>query len=220
MPPKNAQKGGASQSKKADQKKKEKIVEDKTFGLKNKKGAKQQKFIQQVQHQVKYGGNKTARELEKEKDTQSKSKDDLKKKLAEIGDLFKPVQQTAGKGSDPKSILCAFFKQGHCGKGNKCKFSHDLNIERKAEKRSAYVDMRDNGEETSADWDEATLMEVVEQKHGKEKAQATTTEIVCRFFLDAVENGKYGWFWDCPNGSNCKYRHALPAGFILKKIRR
>lgn len=217
MPPKNAQKGGAAQSKKADQKKKDKIIEDKTFGLKNKKGAKQQKFIQQVQHQVKYGGNKSARELEKDKEVQGKKKDDLKKNLAEINAIFKPVQQTAGKGSDPKSILCAFFKQGQCGKGAKCKFSHDLNVERKSEKRSAYVDMRDD--ETSADWDEAMLQEVVEKKHGKEKTHPTT-DIVCKYFLDAVENGKYGWFWDCPNGTTCIYRHALPPGFILKKDRK
>lgn len=32
------------------------MFKDKTFGLKNKKGAKTQKFIQQVQHQVKQGG--------------------------------------------------------------------------------------------------------------------------------------------------------------------
>ena len=35
-------------SKKAENKKKEKVIEDKTFGLKNKKGGKAQKFIQQV----------------------------------------------------------------------------------------------------------------------------------------------------------------------------
>lgn len=27
---------------------------------------------------------------------------------------------------------------------------------------------------------------------------------------------RYGWFWTCPNGENCMYRHALPAGFVLK----
>ncbi|XP_071523738.1 zinc finger CCCH domain-containing protein 15 homolog [Panulirus ornatus] len=218
MPPKNAQKGGAAQSKKADQKKKEKIIEDKTFGLKNKKGAKQQRYIQQVQHQVKHGGNKSTRELEKEKEGQLKKKDDKKKELAEINAIFKPVQQTASKGADPKSVLCAFFKQGQCGKGAKCKFSHDLNVERKSEKRSAYVDVRDK-DETSADWDEATLLDVVEKKHGKEKSRPTT-EIVCKYFLDAVENGKYGWFWDCPNGVGCIYRHALPPGFVLKKDRK
>ena len=46
MPPKDAP------NKKSQEKMKNKIIEDKTFGLKNKKGAKQQKFIQQVQKQV------------------------------------------------------------------------------------------------------------------------------------------------------------------------
>lgn len=41
-------------------------------------------------------------------------------------------------------MLCAFFKQGQCTKGDKCKFSHDLTIERKCEKRSVYVDERDD----------------------------------------------------------------------------
>lgn len=47
-------------------------------------------------------------------------------------------------GADPKSVLCAFFKSGQCTKGDKCKFSHDLNIGRKAEKRSMYDDQRDD----------------------------------------------------------------------------
>ena len=46
-------------------------------------------------------------------------------------------------GVDPKSVLCSFYKQGQCQKGSKCKFSHDLSIERKAEKRSIYDDARD-----------------------------------------------------------------------------
>lgn len=41
---------------------------------------------------------------------------------------------------------------------------------------------------------------------------------VCRYFLDAIENNKYGWFWVCPGGADvCMYRHALPPGFVLKK---
>ena len=40
---------------------------------------------------------------------------------------------------------------------------------------------------------------------------------VCKFFLEAVEKGLYGWFWSCPNGPKCIYRHALPPGFVLKK---
>ena len=27
----------------------------------------------------------------------------------------------------------------------------------------------------------------------------------------------YGWFWSCPNGDKCIYKHALPPGFVLKK---
>lgn len=46
-------------------------------------------------------------------------------------------------GVDPKSVLCAFFKQGQCTKGDRCKFSHDLSMERKCEKKSVYVDERD-----------------------------------------------------------------------------
>ena len=42
-------------------------------------------------------------------------------------------------------------------------------------------------------------------------------DIVCKYFIEAVENGKYGWFWTCPNGGdNCKYKHSLPPGFVLK----
>jgi hypothetical protein len=39
---------------------------------------------------------------------------------------------------------------------------------------------------------------------------------VCKYFIEAVENKTYGWFWSCPNGETCIYRHALPPGFTLK----
>ncbi|KAI5253943.1 Nck-Associated Protein 1 [Manis pentadactyla] len=45
--------GSGRSIKKAEEKKE--IIEDKTFGLKNKKGAKQQKFVKAVTHQVKFG---------------------------------------------------------------------------------------------------------------------------------------------------------------------
>lgn len=41
---------------------------------------------------------------------------------------------------------------------------------------------------------------------------------MCKHFLEAIENNKYGWFWVCPGGGDiCMYRHALPPGFVLKK---
>ena len=67
---------------------------------------------------------------------------------------------------------------------------------------------------TMEDWDEEKLRQVVMSKHGNPK---TTTDKVCKFFIEAVENQKYGWFWTCPNGGDkCMYRHSLPPGFVLK----
>ncbi len=92
-----------------------------------------------------------------------------------------------------------YFKQGLCTKGAKCKFSHDLAIERKAEKRSLYDDVRDNSNkenglllkksrfrivviylylDTMANWDDAQLAEVVEQRHGEENRKKNATQIV------------------------------------------
>ncbi|XP_076858258.1 zinc finger CCCH domain-containing protein 15 [Brachyhypopomus gauderio] len=207
-------------SKKTQEKKKEKIIEDKTFGLKNKKGAKQQKFIKTVTQQVKYGQQNSrqvaAAEAEKSK------KADKKKEITELNELFKPVvaAQKVSKGVDPKSVLCAFFKQGQCTKGDKCKFSHDMTLDRKGEKRSMYVDGRDEDleKDTMENWDEKKLEEVVNKKHGEAEKKKAKTQIVCKYFLDAIENNKYGWFWVCPGGGDtCMYRHALPAGFVLKK---
>lgn len=212
MPPKPKK---TEPSKKTEVKKKEKIIEDKTFGLKNKKGAKQQKFIQTVQQQVTQQG-KTAKQLEKEKLDKLTKKDEKKKVAEELNVLFKPVEQKVGKGADPKSVLCAFFKAGQCTKGDKCKFSHDLSIGRKAEKRSMYEDHREEGD-TMENWDEAKLQDVITQKHSESDKAKPKTDIICRYFLEALESSKYGWFWTCPNGDACIYRHALPPGFVLKK---
>ena len=43
------------------------------------------------------------------------------------------------------------------------------------------------------------------------------TIITCKHFLDAVEDDKYGWRWECANGDNkCQYRHMLPEGYIVQ----
>ncbi|KAH8316184.1 hypothetical protein KR067_001441 [Drosophila pandora] len=209
MPPKKA----PAPSKKTEQKKKEKVIEDKTFGLKNKKGNKQQKFIQQVQKQVQAGGHHPRQDGDKKKEEKEKKLADQR----EMAMIFKPVQtQKVEKGTDPKSVVCAFFKQGICTKGDKCKFSHDLSQENKVEKRSIYVDMRDSEDDPMTNWDDAKLKEVVDKKHSGEKRRPTT-DIICKYFLEAVEKSKYGWFWECPNGEKCIYRHALPPGYVLKR---
>lgn len=126
-----------------------------------------------MQKQVQSGGQHPRQDGDKRKE-------EKEKKLAEQREMaliFKPVQtQKVEKGTDPKSVVCAFFKQGTCTKGDKCKFSHDLSQENKVEKRSIYVDMRDE-DDPMTNWDDAKLKEVVEKKSSGEK-QRPTTDIV------------------------------------------
>ncbi|KAJ8754006.1 hypothetical protein K2173_001904 [Erythroxylum novogranatense] len=201
MPPK--------QQSKADLAKKQKVVEDKTFGLKNKNKSKTvQKYVQNLKQNVqpKPDQSKTAAKKKKEEE---------KAKEKELNELFKVAvsQPKVPLGVDPKSIVCEFFKAGQCAKGFKCKFSHDLNVQRKGEKIDIYSDKRD--QETMEDWDQETLEKVVESKK-QEYNLNKPTDIVCKYFLEAVEKKQYGWFWVCPNGGkNCHYRHALPPGYVL-----
>ncbi|EEH18569.2 hypothetical protein PABG_07629 [Paracoccidioides brasiliensis Pb03] len=204
----------------SDQPKKSKAtVEDKTFGMKNKKGGSAKKQIAQLQAQAR--SNKTADDKKKEAQRIQREKDKAAAEQAkrEAAELFKPVQvQKVPFGVDPKTVLCVFFKKGSCEKGKKCKFSHDSAVERKAQKKDLYSDSRDAEEDKKLDlmdnWDEEKLRNVVLSKHGNPK---TTTDKVCKYFIEAVENQKYGWFWVCPNGGDkCMYKHSLPPGFVLK----
>lgn len=214
MPPKKAEKQAGGGGKKPTA---SKLVEDRTFGMKNKKGAAAQKQIAQMTANFKAGGSVEQKKKEAEKaarEREKKAAEDAKREADLL--LNKPAQvQKVPFGVDPKTVLCIFFKKGNCEKGKKCKFSHDLDMERKTEKRSVYQDTRTEEEEkkkaeTSADWDEEKLRTVVLSKKGN---QRTTTDKVCKYFIEAIEDGKYGWFWICPNGGDkCMYKHALPPG--------
>ncbi|KAL8716837.1 MAG: hypothetical protein Q9225_005863, partial [Loekoesia sp. 1 TL-2023] len=193
-----------------------KIVEDKTFGMKNKKGATAKKQIAQIQSQAASAKTPEQKRKEAEKVQREKEKAASEAAKREAAELFKPVQvQKVPFGVDPKTVVCMFYKQGTCEKGKKCKFSHDLAVERRGEKKNVYQDTREKEEEERkkddmADWDEDKLRSVVLSKHGNPK---TTTDKVCKYFIEAVENGKYGWFWQCPNGGDkCMYKHSLPPG--------
>ncbi|KAJ3515142.1 hypothetical protein NLJ89_g1951 [Agrocybe chaxingu] len=207
MPPKGKQPSSSSN----------KVKEDKTFGLKNKnKSAKVKAEVQRLQQQAAVSGkSREALEKEKEKALREKAKAEEAKRAKEEAALLKPVQtQKIPFGVDPKTVLCAFYKAGTCEKGNKCKFSHDVNVGRKVEKKNLYEDSReDKMADTMDNWDEEKLRTVVLSKAGNPR---TTTDIVCKYFIEAIESQKYGWFWQCPNGDNCQYRHALPPGFVLK----
>ncbi|KAL9597924.1 MAG: hypothetical protein Q9219_004814 [cf. Caloplaca sp. 3 TL-2023] len=202
-----------------------KTVEDKTFGMKNKKGSTAKKQIAQIQSQAASAKTPEQKRKEAEKAQREREKAASEAAKRETAELFKPVQvQKVPFGVDPKTVLCMFYKQGNCEKGKKCKFSHDPAVERKGEKRNLYQDTREKAAEDEeeeqrrkkddmADWDEDKLRQVVRSKHGNPK---TTTEKVCKYFIEAVENGKYGWFWQCPNGGDkCMYKHSLPPGFVF-----
>lgn len=209
--------------KKGDPPKVAKVSVDKTFGMKNKKGGAAQKEIKKIQQASAAAKTPEQKKKEAEKLQREQEKAAAEAARREAAELFKPVQvQKVPFGVDPKTILCQFHKKGICEKGKKCKFSHDLDVERKVEKRSLYTDTRDGDEggederkkDDMADWDEEKLRSVVLSKHGNPK---TTTDKVCKYFIEAVENGKYGWFWQCPNGGDkCMYKHSLPPGFVLK----
>lgn len=209
---------------KGEQPKVKKVAVDKTFGMKNKKGGAAQKQIAQLKAAQAAGGSADEKKKAAEKAQREKEKAAAEQARKETAELFKPVQvQKVPFGVDPKTVLCQFFKKGHCDKGRKCKFSHDLSVERKTEKRSLYTDSRDQEKEEEEekkkkdnmdDWDEEKLRQVVMSKHGNPK---TTTDKVCKYFIQAIEDQKYGWFWVCPNGGDkCMYKHSLPPGFVIK----
>lgn len=158
MPPKK-------QQTKKDKQKKEKATEDKTFGMKNKnKSAKVQRYIQQVNTQAKHNAEQRAggpvsalhvsqcdcmylRFIQSKAEALAEKKAAEQKKREEFAALFNPVQapQKVPFGTDPKTVLCIYFKQGNCERGAKCKFSHDLNVGRKVEKKDLYTDHRAEG---------------------------------------------------------------------------
>ena len=90
------------------------------------------------------GKSRATLEKEREKALREKQKAEDEKRQKEEAALLRPVQvQKIPFGVDPKTVLCAFYRAGTCDKGNKCKFSHDPDVERRVEKRNVYDDMRE-----------------------------------------------------------------------------
>ena len=164
---------------------KAKAAEDKSFGMKNKnKSKKVQGQIDQMMAGSD-GGMAKKREAEAKRRAEEKKASEQAKK--EAAQLMGIQQQKVPFGVDPKSVLCEFFKKGLCSKGAKCKFSHDINVGRKDLKKDLYTDAREEKEADTMDqWDEEKLRKVILSKHGNPK---TTTEKVCKYFIEAVENG-------------------------------
>lgn len=216
-----ARKLTATKKKMADERKKTKCKEDLTFGLKNKKGAKQSMNVDRLRSQAAAAGRTKAQILQDEKKKEEQRKRAKLKKLGWteeellLGRKVGPQKgfKTLAAGVDPKTVLCGYFKAGKCKQGQKCKFSHDLDVERGHRgKKSLYTDDKERETDTMDTWDQEKLEMVVSQK----KTNPNATEIVCKYFLEAVETKKYGWFWKCENEPHCLYQHKLPAGFVLK----
>ncbi|CAD8135257.1 unnamed protein product [Paramecium pentaurelia] len=210
-------------SKKTEKKKQEKIIEDRTFGLKNKNKSKQvQNFCKGVAQQVKYSGVSLSK-LQSEEYERKKIEKQLEEEERLMQSLYKTVEKVKEEESeeevDPKSILCEYYKQGLCQKGKKCMYSHDMSLEQKTAILDLYTDQRVQlGDEwdTCQNWDEKTLKDIVEANEKTYKSQIPSAK-VCDYFLDALEKGKYGWRWVCPNGMTCHYKHCLPQGYVFRK---
>ena len=131
------------------------------------------------------------------------------------------LKDDSSEDEDPANTVCPYFKQGLCQRGKKCIYSHDLTLDR-TEEIDLYVDQRTQlimnkiGDNDLNDMSEVELNKIINQKE-KNFNTNNKTDIVCRFFLEAVEKGKYGWNWNCRNGDKCHYKHCLPPGYKLKK---
>ena len=123
-----------------------------TLALQKNKSSKVKAQVAQIQKQQQLAGkSRDALEKEKEKALREKEKAEEAKRAKEEAALLRPVQvQKVPFGVDPKTVLCAFYKAGSCDKGNKCKFSHDLDVGRKVDKRNLYADARE--EKMQGEW--------------------------------------------------------------------
>ncbi|GIX63830.1 zinc finger (C-x8-C-x5-C-x3-H)-2, putative [Babesia caballi] len=196
--------GGSSKQDRAQQKalekQKQKIVEDKTFGLKNKNKSKSvQKFIKSVQQQVTGKPPASSDKYLSEQNKAKAEKQKISQQQALLASLFKGTENIKQVAVDPN------------------KPAYDPKQSRDDQKIDLYSDprlQRPREEDDMSTWDLNMLEKVVKEKHA---ADTCTTDIICKHFLNAVETRKYGWFWVCPNGGDkCKYRHCLPPGFVFK----
>lgn len=52
------------------------------------------------------------------------------------------------------------------------------------------------GVDPMENWDQAKLEDAINRKHGGKENLNKPTDIVCKFFLEAIESRKYGWYFD------------------------
>ena len=163
-------------------------------------------------------------QLEAARFENKKAKQRELEEAALLSALYKDVGRlndiSSEEDEDPKNMVCPYFKQGPCQKGKKCIYSHDLTLDRN-EAIDLYVDQRTQlimnqiGTKNLNDLTEEELGKILNDKE-KDFIKGAKSDIVCKFFLDAVKASKYGWNWTCSNGGDkCKYKHCLPPGYVI-----
>ncbi|KAM0673805.1 Translation machinery-associated protein 46 [Gurleya vavrai] len=130
-----------------DQKKE---IEDKMFGMKNKK---------------------KNRDLQKQIEKININEKKQKPKEERIA----LIQPKAPIGTDPKEIMCVYYLNKMCDKGDKCKYGHE----------------------------KKKIEQIVEKEE-----EISKNKLVCRFLIDAINDGQLTKNWECPN-VNCKDIHKL-----------
>uniref|UniRef100_A0A7S0N231 C3H1-type domain-containing protein n=1 Tax=Pyramimonas obovata TaxID=1411642 RepID=A0A7S0N231_9CHLO len=151
-----------------------------------------------------------------ERERRKKQKEELEYLLHKKGISVK--QPPLEEGQDPKTVLCEFFRYACCSKtGDRCKFSHDMGIVAKMQAKKRELEREKLEEKRNIYETQEDLEAVIDNKHGDEANSKNATTIICKHFLEAIETTKYGWFWNCPSGPTCQYKHKLPEGYVLKK---
>lgn len=193
----------------------EKIVEDKTFGQKNKNKSKHVEQLKKtIAGQERGGYEKLKNEIFDEK-KKKKAEEEEKKLMVDI--FAKTAPKSQATAEDEKKI-CQLFKAGLCTKGKKCKFIHEGKEPPKSDKIDLFTDQRDQifAQDNINTWNQTKLEEAVNYNESK-YVNPAKTEKTCKHFLEAVEKKTYGWLWVCPNGYNCVFRHALPPDYVFKQ---
>jgi hypothetical protein len=94
-----------------------------------KKGGAAQKQIKQIQAQAASSKSADQKRKDAEKEQREREKKAAEEARRETAELFKPVQtQKVPFGVDPKTVVCQFFKKGHCDKGESSLMGFDSNM--------------------------------------------------------------------------------------------
>jgi len=95
-----------------------KLTQQFLVDIQKNKSSKVQKQIQQLQSQAASGGTPEEKKKAAERAQKEADKRAAEQAKKEIAELLKPQQvQKVPFGTDPKSVVCVFYKQGNCEKG-------------------------------------------------------------------------------------------------------